>query len=305
MKENFGARREGPVTGWKMRLLRPLSAAFLAAVTSAFLGAGFLQAQTLVTFEQASDLSLFNVNLNGEDRTNFAFAAGVGVGGSGGLNTSNVECTATYVGPGGVANPVSFSLAQPIVVSVFFETTAATTDRPIQIGFLSMADASFNNDTGAPATPATLAFAGFRPYMDGRMEFQKRDLTTAPSTYGTTNNLLGTSSASPDLVQGDFYKASFTLQLTNAATGAIAYSMLLQNFGPDGISTPVTVFDSGLQTETIRGGSFSSGQGFAGVRQVQGAPHIDNFAVTVPEPASAALLACAAVGICSQRRRRQ
>jgi hypothetical protein len=93
------------------------------------------------------------------------------------------------------------------------------------------------------------------------------------------------------LLNNEWYKISLTVQELDTTANAFAYSVNLDDYGTDGVSTPVNVFSSGPKTTTIAGGAaaFGTGMGLPAFRQISASPTLDNFAEApgqVPEPAT-------------------
>jgi len=245
----------------------------------------------------------FNCDFDGNpvaSNPTFSDTAGVSDNGGmpgGGLVGNNTDVTCVYTGAGGAASPASFDLTTGQSVSLFFQSAAPGTNRIVQVGFINQVNSSFNNDAGK--TPPNTAFITARPYGTGQVEFQIKDATDG--THNTTLAPAGTA-----LTPNNWYKITLAVQELDTTANTFAYNVSLDNYGADGVSSPVNVFTSGPKTATIAGGAaaFGSGVGYPGFRQISASPNMDNFEAApgqVPEPASLGLMGLLAAGLLRRR----
>jgi MYXO-CTERM domain-containing protein len=247
-----------------------------------------------VSLDFNSDATSFTGNFlvenNGTANTGFTWTAGVGVqdqpgpAAGGAVVYSANDITASY-------NSSSFDLtAGTTTESAFLKLGGAAggTDKALQLGFMDVANRSFNGEL------ADTAFMSFRIFGNGTVEFQSKPLAGGTGAVG-----LG----SITLNQTDWLKASLILTPTNAAAGTYNYQVVIEDWGTTGTSKVSTLLTSTVNSITV--GAFSTGvdgkAAFAGFRTTTGAPAIDNFSVT-PEPASMALLALGALGLLRRRK---
>jgi hypothetical protein len=231
----------------------------------------------------ASFTSSFTVvNNGGANNTSLAWGAAFGVqdqpgpAAGGGLQSSGgvaVDSTAVYT-------PFKVNLADGNVHTLSEYVTAVTglgtSDKPLQIGFLSPTSVGFN---------AANSFISARILGNDAVEFQSANGGTAVSI----DNTQPTGAISP----GDWLDLIFTARET--ASGSFQGTFSLVDYGPGGVGPGTTVLApvswtvSGL---TNLGTASSVSPGFRTATNAAFTGHVgfDNFAVDPPPPARLAFL---------------
>jgi len=275
----------------------------LLAVAVLLFGAVGTGRAASVTFDEAGNqLSLFNIldSSNVTTATGYteASSAGVGLPASVGVThiTGGSASSVSAVYTGEVFNLTSTS---PFTVSAFFRETAFTTAVSTRTFWLGL---SQGTNTGFNSTTAGTEFLAGR--ISATSTAGSYDMTIGTKQAGSSGVTMTVGTVTLNLT--DYYKLTMTFQ-RSVTVNAIKVALLLEDYGPDGISGPTTVssvpltnyFNSPLYVDS------STYAGFAGEENLTN--NYDNFSTTggtsVPEPASSAFLAAGGLALFARRRR--
>lgn len=259
------------------------------------------------TFDAETELSSnFTANRNGVANANFTFDATGGVNGGGGIRYTSVTFpevpTNGWDATNVHNNPVPVQDGQPYTLSAMVKTTSAwgTSWRFLQLGLVNRADRSFNGDLG------DTGFIAPRINSNYAVQVQTKNVNAGP-VQGTV-----VANADPAFqLFGNWLKFSVTIQQTDAVTGTFSYSMVLQDYGVDGLTPGVlyavpaagTVTLGGLANAPLYPGFRAAGP-FVGDPPALTPVFFDNFSVVVPEPTSALLLLAPAALLVRRRQAR-
>jgi hypothetical protein len=229
----------------------------------------------------------------------FAEADGVGVGGSRGLQMST-----TVTDTGSILNSSSLAFNTPgtsLAASVYLHTVATpgTTgeERVLEVNF----------------TTAVTTLTGAHTGAGGKLQFVKPDPSDDVEVEGRRNNadIAGSIPATKfDIQGGRWYKATFTMT-NNGTTNPIPGSLVLDDYGTDGLSLVQANVYSHSYDIPIEGTLTADDTVFGGFR-VRNATRLydalDNFEILdvtpVPEPTAVAVLLIGSVALLGRKRRR-
>jgi hypothetical protein len=268
-----------------------------------------VSASILYTFDTSTELtSNFTANRNGVANENFVWNDVGGLGGGGGVRFSSVTFPEVPTNGWDATNVHNTALdvqnGSPYFVSVMVKTTPnaawGTSWRYVQLGFINLANRSFNGEL------ADTGFIAPRVNSNFNVQFQTKNTSAGPA------NINGASNAAAEFqLHGNWLKFTLFLQQTDAVAGTFAYSMEAQDFGADGVTpgilynvpAPGTITLSGLAGIPLYP-AFRSAGPFAGdPPALTTTVFYDNFtAGVVPEPAGLAVLGLAGLVMGARRR---